>query len=594
MTAKSVVEIDVQDDRFQAFLSSFKEYQAALENLPEEWRLMGVATGNAAKQTDAAANAAGNLAEHFDKSLAELQQINAQLAGLNANTDTLARNGDSFRRSTDGAKGFLEGGAKAAGKMASDIKDATLSFMKWGTVLGFFSGLVGAGGLFGINRMALGAGQQRFTSMGLNTTAGGLASSAANFTPALGNPVGTLGSIRDAQQDLSRRWAFTSLGVNPQGDPAEMLPQMMRNARDIFNQTGGTVQGAEARGLTQFFTLDDLNRMKNMSDAEIDAMGKRAEADRRAFQITDATLKQWQDFDVQVGRSEQEIRKAFITGLSPLAPQLSQLSEAVATFITHMLNSPQVGQWINSAATGLQHLGEYLTSSEFQKDADEFLTTVGKFSRALGNIVSWIGNKFGGSDESSTSPSGSGQPGLQLAPSLLGPGRELYLTDNGFSSPGQAVNQPGRTVAERNNNPGNLRKSPMSIGTKDGFAQFPDVETGYRASQYQLLRYASGATFGAPVDTVKGIINKWAPRGDGNDPDSYIKSVIQLMNKDGSKFNENQHLNLNDTNTMAKLLAAMSRVESGKSAHSEKEIRLMITNATGGNAIVSNAQLGGN
>lgn len=74
-----------------------------------------------------------------------------------------------------------------------------------------------------------------FSSLGLGTTVGGLNSSAINYQKALGNPVSTLGAIRDAQHDLSKRWQFQAMGINnPDQDPAKLLPQMIRNARDIF------------------------------------------------------------------------------------------------------------------------------------------------------------------------------------------------------------------------------------------------------------------------------------------------------------------------------------------------------------------------
>lgn len=585
MTAKSIIEIDVQDDRFQNFLAAFQLYKEALGEMPEDWRAQAEKITGAGKAAKELAGEADAIAGQFNNALSELQQMNQQMGVLVANTANLNRQGDAFKRGADGAKSFLEGGARAAGKMATEIKDATVSMLKWTSVLGLFGGLIGAGGLFGINRLALGAGAQRFSAQGLNTTAGGLASTATNFTPALANPVGTLGNIRDAQQDLSRRWVFTSMGVNPQGDPAQMLPELIRNARNIFNQTGGTLQGAEARGLTQIFTLEDLNRFKNMSDAEIEAMAKRADADRRTFDITDRSLKQWQDFDVQVNRSEQEIRKAFITGLSPLAPQLSQLSQAVAGFLTHMLQSPQVGQWIDMASNGLKNLGEYLTSSDFQRDADEFITAVGKLGRAVANVVTWIGNKFGG-DGSTASAGGEG---LRLAPTLLGPDREATLTGNGLVL---RDNTPGATRADRNNNPLNLTKSPLAIGSDGRFSQFADPATGFQAAAYQLHRYAAGLTFGAPVDTVHGIVNKWAPKADNNDTEAYIKTVIQMMNRDGSTFSDKQHLNLSDPDVMSKLLAAMSRAEGSRNNYTAEQVKVMITNATGGNAIVTTSMLG--
>uniref|UniRef100_UPI0035A59891 hypothetical protein n=1 Tax=Kluyvera ascorbata TaxID=51288 RepID=UPI0035A59891 len=66
------------------------------------------------------------------------------------------------------------------------------------------------------------------------------------------------------------------MGVDANQDPTKLLPQMIKSARDIFVKNGSTQQGAEAYGLTNYFTLDDLNRFKKMSDAEIDAMAKQA------------------------------------------------------------------------------------------------------------------------------------------------------------------------------------------------------------------------------------------------------------------------------------------------------------------------------
>jgi hypothetical protein len=44
--------------------------------------------------------------------------------------------------------------------------------------------------------------------------------------------------------DLSKRWTFQAMGINnPDQDPAKLLPQMIRNARDIFVQNGSTLQG---------------------------------------------------------------------------------------------------------------------------------------------------------------------------------------------------------------------------------------------------------------------------------------------------------------------------------------------------------------
>ncbi|MCV5714587.1 hypothetical protein OFN39_35825, partial [Escherichia coli] len=82
------------------------------------------------------------------------------------------------------------------------------SLLSWGGIVGIFTGVLGVGGLFGINRLAATTGAQRFTSLGLGTSIGALDSTAINYQKALGNPAGTLGAIRDSQMDLSKRWTF--------------------------------------------------------------------------------------------------------------------------------------------------------------------------------------------------------------------------------------------------------------------------------------------------------------------------------------------------------------------------------------------------
>lgn len=549
MAAKSILEIDIDDEKFKSFIAAYDDYQKTLADMPKEWQEVTSAIVNGTPA---------------------LQRVSDQ-------ADKAAKSQSSMEKAASETSKLLKGGADSAKKMAGDIKDATTSLLRWGSVLGVFSGLIGAGGLFGINRMALGAAATRFTAQGLGTTAGGLTSTDVNYSRALSNPAGTLGAIRDAQADLSRRWAFNAIGVNANGDPAQMLPQMIKNSRDIYQKSGSTLQGAEAHGLTQFFSIDDLNRFKKMSDQEIDAMTKRAQADARQMEVSDNTLRQWQDFNVQLDRSGVNIRNAFITGLAPLEPQLERLSKAVSDFLSNFLKSPQFGQWMDSAAQGLEKFANYLSSPEFARDADQFMSVLAGLTRAVGGAATWIANKFGGGSAESGADS---SPGLRLAPGLLGPDRQAY-----FGSGGLALK--GGPVSERNNNPLNLRYAP-GAGKRDGFAAFGSTEEGFLAGARQLHRYGSGATFGKPVNTVSGIISKWAPSNE-NDTQSYINNVVKRTG-----YGANDQLDLNDATVLAKLMAAMSKQENSSSNYSSGAIKLMIENNTGGNAVVSGAQLAGN
>lgn len=391
MVAKSIVDIDVNDDKFVAFMERFREYQSALDDLPEAWRVAAVGIGESSKQTEKAKGEAKELGAEFNAVAEAILTINSGIDRLNTNLEDSKKKQDEFNKSTRSAKGFLSDATKDAKSLAGHIKEATASLLSWGGIVGIFTGVLGVGGLFGINRLAATTGAQRFTSLGLGTSIGALDSTAINYQKVLGNPAGTLGAIRDNQMDLSKRWTFQAMGINnPDQDPAKLLPQMIRNARDIFVQNGSTLQGAQAHGLTNFFTVDDLNRFKNMSDEEITAMEKRAQQDARMLQITDQQARQWQDFNVQLDYSSQSIRNTFVRGLGPLTPQLSKLSDALSGAIDTVLKSPELGKWIDALAGGIERFGNYLASPTFKSDVESFMSGVERLGRVIMKVLGWL------------------------------------------------------------------------------------------------------------------------------------------------------------------------------------------------------------
>lgn len=391
MVAKSIVDIDVNDDKFVAFMERFREYQSALDDLPEAWRVAAVGIGESSKQTEKAKGEAKGLGAEFNAVAEAILTINSGIDRLNTNLEDSKKKQDEFNKSTRSAKGFLSDATKDAKSLAGHIKEATASLLSWGGIVGIFTGVLGVGGLFGINRLAATTGAQRFTSLGLGTSIGALDSTAINYQKVLGNPAGTLGAIRDNQMDLSKRWTFQAMGINnPDQDPAKLLPQMIRNARDIFVQNGSTLQGAKAHGLTNFFTLDDLNRFKNMSDEEITAMEKRAQQDARLLQISDQQARQWQDFNVQLDYSSQSIRNTFVRGLGPLTPQLSKLSDALSGAIDTVLKSPELGKWIDALAGGIERFGNYLASPTFKSDVESFMSGVERLGRVIMKVLGWL------------------------------------------------------------------------------------------------------------------------------------------------------------------------------------------------------------
>lgn len=593
MAAKSIVEIDVQDEKFQSFLEKFNEYQKSLSELPEQWRGAVHGLGEAAKETERVRDGTEGITKAFADGVAALASVNDGLDRLNGNLEKATKTQTEFNKKSGGARNFLNKASKDAKSLAGHIKDATTSLLSWGTVLGLFSGLAGAGGLWGLNHLAGNASAQRFTAMGLGTTAGGLNSTAVDFQKALGNPVGTLGAIRDAQLDLSKRWQFRAMGVdNPDRDPAELLPEMIKAARDIFVRNGSTQQGAEAYGLTNYFTLDDLNRFKKMSDEEIDAMAKQAQQDTRRLQLTDQQLRQWQDFNIQLDRSKVSIGNTFIRGLAPLAPELGKLSDAFSGAIETVLKSPELGKWIDGLSDGIRRFGNYLASPEFQKDVEAFISGVERLGRVIGKVIDWISGKSDIttddiksrssilSDEKRTDPvtSETYTPGGDDDPrvwSWLKGVKKFFASGDVKPVDGKQadVHAKGRTIADRFNNPANLRYAAgyETANTRSGkFAVFPSLDEGVLAAAKQLQIYGTKG-----INNIHDIISKWAPSNENNTK-AYIGNVVNATGR--SEF---EKLNLNDTRTLAKLITAMSVKEGAGSRLSEGKVIQIINNAGG-------------
>ncbi|EBE3069196.1 hypothetical protein DT788_05845 [Salmonella enterica] len=593
MAAKSIVEIDVQDEKFKSFLEKFNEYQKALSELSEQWRGAVHGLGEAAKETERVRDGTEGITKAFADGVAALASVNDGLDRLNGNLEKATKTQTEFNKKSGGARNFLNKASKDAKSLAGHIKDATTSLLSWGTVLGLFSGLAGAGGLWGLNHLAGNASAQRFTAMGLGTTAGGLNSTAVDFQKALGNPVGTLGAIRDAQLDLSKRWQFRAMGVdNPDRDPAELLPEMIKAARDIFVRNGSTQQGAEAYGLTNYFTLDDLNRFKKMSDEEIDAMAKQAQQDTRRLQLTDQQLRQWQDFNIQLDRSKVSIGNTFIRGLAPLAPELGKLSDAFSGAIETVLKSPELGKWIDGLSDSIRRFGNYLASPEFQKDVEAFISGVERLGRVIGKVIDWISGKSDIttddiksrssilSDEKRTDPvtSETYTPGGDDDPrvwSWLKGVKKFFASGDVKPVDGtQAdVHAKGRTIADRFNNPANLRYAAgyETANTRSGkFAVFPSLDEGVLAAAKQLQIYGTKG-----INNIHDIISKWAPSNENNTK-AYIGHVVNATGR--SEF---EKLNLNDTRTLAKLITAMSVKEGAGSRLSEGKVIQIINNAGG-------------
>ncbi|MEL0553468.1 hypothetical protein [Raoultella lignicola] len=195
-------------------------------------------------------------------------------------------------------------------------------------------------------------------------------------------------------------------------------------------------------------------------------------------------------------------------------------------------------------------------------DFSNFITQMGEFSKMLSMIGDLLGAIKDGrwSDAASIGKAilkqGSDQPDALpgvTSSAVNARGKVLGFWEEVKSrfSDGGWYQHEQKTLADRNNNPGNIR--PVSGG---GFRTFENALHGWTAMKNQLMRYFTGKTTGRRLKTIMDIVSTWAPAGDNNDPQLYAKQVAGWMG-----VSPTAALNLSDPNTMGALMQSMARKE---------------------------------
>lgn len=127
----------------------------------------------------------------------------------------------------------------------------------------------------------------------------------------------------------------------------------------------------------------------------------------------------------------------------------------------------------------------------------------------------------------------------------------------------------------RNNNPGNINKGIGFQGEVAGndsrFATFASPELGIRALTKNLMTYDK--KYG--LNTVQGIINRWAPPNENN-TGAYVNVVAKALG-----VNPTDKLNMRDPAVMAKLASSIIQHENGQNPYTVEQINAGVNMALG-------------
>jgi hypothetical protein len=552
--AKSIIAIDVDDEKFKNFKKNFDLYQSALKELPKDWKN--------------ANQAVGQHAEDVNKFISKLEK---QQKDLN-------------KSMSDGNE-VLKHTAKITGQISLNFASTALSIAKWLTL-----GAIGSG--FGLGALAAATTNTKKSASGIGISSGELRAANVNYGNYI-SPESVLSKIADVQSDLTRRQILTRLGGQPGQNAAQMLPELFKNAIKEFKQGGESSKYADVMGLTQIFDMTDLRRGIKLTEEQLNDAAIAFQKDIKALTLSGSDEEIMGNFLNQLKRSGESLEVNLVKALSPLTPAMEQLANAVSLSITNFLATDAVKK-------SMQDFTAWINSEESKRSIKAFINgieVIGQIMFKIGEVLGTvfgsvgrqIGNEAGFLDTYALNPIGkaignsAGFVSTHISKFLDFMGKEMHseiVDANRHETPIQSpyINEINAgSIPERMNNPGDLR-SWKGVPTENGFAHFKSNEDGIRAMAEQLRLYQNRDH----LSTIREIISKWSPSSE-NDTEKSIANITKI-----SGFKSDQQLNLNDSATMEKLIYAITKRENERSNFTPEIVhRIIVNNSSGSDLVVS-------
>jgi len=360
MPLKSVIDIPVNDKEFQRFVALFEKYQSGLKEMPAFWEKMNKAQG---------------------AHLSAWEKTLVVLFGANEVREAAQQNVERHLTTSERLWSSMAGSAKA---VAGSVLSITGTLLKSVGVLG---GLGAAGGLWGIDKLAHSAADQRRAAMGLGLTTGDLSAFRINFSRVI-DPDSFLGQLNEMEADISKQgpaWALMHHGLtgNTGNDALALLREMRALAQRTPTNQLSTIFGAY--GLPN--DPENLRRLQSMSEGEFSGLVAGYQRDRSGLNVSDATGRAWTNFTNQLERAEHQIFKTFVEGLTPLEKPLEHLSEGASKFIATMAHSDLVKNAIDHLAHWLDNFSGVLSKPAFLDKVEQFTSDVGLLADALHKVT---------------------------------------------------------------------------------------------------------------------------------------------------------------------------------------------------------------
>jgi hypothetical protein len=380
MGAKSIIDIDVNDRAFRDFQKVYERYQAGLKTLPAAW-------GEAGKKIDGSKKS-------FDAMVTSMIAANVQ-AKLQAKAQEVAD-----RASQSMAQNWRDV-ARSTKQVADNIGHATLNLLRWTSLTGLVSGVLGFGGLFGLERLAAGVSGSRRASGGLGVSIGEEKAFALNVGRFV-DPSSVLAGVNAGKTDVTSPayLALRNAGLSAEAIKSQSVFELSLSAlRGAVGRISKLPEGQRGAAIDylHFGALGiDIGAVQRYlrNPTEFQEQTRRAGHDAGALNLSDPMALAWDNFKRQLTLSGETIETVIIGKLTPLTKPLEHLSSAFELTVTKFLNAKGIGEWIDTVAAGLKKWAEVMREEDFQKKvkdmADAFVDAINKFIDAAKTVTDFL------------------------------------------------------------------------------------------------------------------------------------------------------------------------------------------------------------
>ena len=554
--ATPILKIPVDDAAFKKFIDTFQKYQIALGEQTSAWAEINDALTQMTENIEQQKEAAAGLTEEEKKRADALKHLADQQRQHDKEQET--RDKEAAKR--------REHAIAQVKEYARGVASAAMSLTKWVSI----DSAVAFGGsmlsMYGLDRFANYAGDARRQASGMGVSIGQMQRASVAMSPYF-NAESTIDRVANMAGDPTQLAPFMMMGINPRGkDPGELTLQAAARARSMFTKDKGNLAIAEAQGLTQIFSPEELRRMAHESNADFSAnqnLARQASANRG---LDDKTARKWQQFTMTLDNAGYSLKNQLIDKLTTLVGPLTKLEGAFVHLVEGVLTKTN----LDNIASGIESFVKWINSPDFQNGFKRFTSDIVVIAQKIDDALVYF--KLIPSQQSN-------QP---VGPGTAGLGRDTRSWwsepiggDDGSSFKiysNDAYQRVGRILmGERNRDQAHARAiltNMVAESDLDPFAKGDKVNgkpTAYGIGQWHESFYpAYKKMFGHSIFSVKNraqalreqtIFYDKTLRGHSGDPklDAGMKSV-------GEQFDR-----LSDTQAAAAFVSSRYEVAAGQS-----------------------------